>query len=160
MFAKKPTILIISIVTIISFLSCQDNAFKMSSTSMEPTIKNGEIISADLSYYENQSPVRGDIILFHSSQIEGKDWTMRIVGLPGEVVSYDSTGLLINGKLLESYKINEQYNQSYTSKYIEHPYRIPDNGYYVLGDNFNDAYDSRFWGAIDKNQIFGKVLID
>lgn len=55
----------------------------MASIAMEPTIKNGEVVSTDLSIYYKQLPSRGDIVLFHSPVMEDKNWVMRVVGLQG-----------------------------------------------------------------------------
>ena len=142
--------------------SCQNNNFEMTSTSMEPTIKKGEVVSADLSIYNKELPSRGDVVLFHSPVMEEVDWVMRVVGLPGEVVSFDSNGILINNNPLDYATFNVKYDMSESgigsSKILVHPYQIPKNQYYLLGDNVNDAYDSRFWGSIPKDQIFGKVI--
>ena len=162
MSIKKSIALILAMVTTLSLLSCQSNSFKMASTSMEPTIKNGETVSADLSIYDKELPSRGDVVLFHSPVMIEKDWVMRVVGLPGEVVSFDSTGVLINNNPLDSSTFNVKYDMSESgigsSKFLAHPYQIPEKQYYLLGDNVDDAYDSRFWGSISKDQIFGKVI--
>ena len=162
---SEKSILLVMLISFLSLLfSCQNNSFKMSSNSMSPTIKNGEIISADLSIYDNQKPERWDVVLFQSSALKGKDWTMRIVGLPGEVVSFDSLGLSIDGKNMNSNKFGikyEMHNENIdSSKQISHPYTIQQNHFYLLGDNVNDAYDSRFWGAISADSIFGKVTLE
>ena len=161
----KGPILLIIVISLLSLLSsCQNNSFKMSSNSMSPTIKNGEIISADLSIYDNQKPERWDVVLFQSSALKGKDWTMRIVGLPGEVISFDSLGLSIDGKNINSNKFGIKYKmaneKNSSSKNISHPYTIQSNDYYLLGDNVDEAYDSRFWGAISADSIFGKVNLE
>ncbi len=161
---KSRNFILVIIFVIIAFAvqSCGKNSFTMTSKAMEPTIKNGEIITADLNIYTNQLPERMDIVLFHSPKLAKTDWLMRIVGLPGEVVSFDSTGLLIDGKAVNSpnsdihYQLN--FLESDSFKVVTHPYKIPEGEYYFLGDNVGDSYDSRFWGSIPKENIYGKVL--
>lgn len=43
---------------------------------------------------------------------------------------------------------------------MPHPFTVPENQYYVIGDNVNDSYDSRFWGALSLDKILGKAIID
>lgn len=63
---------------------------------------------------------------------------------------------------MNSGRFNIKYNISDfgigSAKFLEHPYQIPENQYYLLGDNINEAYDSRYWGSIAKDKIFGKVV--
>ncbi|MBX3009797.1 MAG: signal peptidase I [Melioribacteraceae bacterium] len=156
------TIVAISFMIIIVIVSsCRNNSFTMSSGAMEPTIKNGEIIYADLNIFKEQLPNRWDIVIFHSPTMPNTDWLMRIVGLPGETVSYDSLGLLINGERMSNDK-NRIHYKLYclnvdSSRIIQHPYIVPEDQYYLLGDNVDDSFDSRVWGSISKDKIFGLV---
>lgn len=139
---------------------CGENQFQMVAESMEPTIKKGEMISADLSIYKTQLPERWDIVLFNSPTMPETNWTMRIVGLPGEVINYDSLGILIDGQRLTPLIPGIKYIKGIGSDTLSHPYTIPENNYYVIGDNVDNSYDSRFWGAVAIDKIFGKVTIE
>jgi len=158
---KKIVRSLLFLISIILLFSCGES-YRMVGESMAPTIKDGDFFSADLVAYEKQLPERWDIIIFNSPPMPEKDWVMRVVGLPGEVVSFDSTGVLINNNPLDSSTFNVKYDMSESgigsSKFLAHPYQIPEKQYYLLGDNINDAYDRRFWGSIHKGQIFGKVI--
>ena len=160
---KTINAIVILIILIISssVATCQNDKFTMASGAMEPTIKNGEVIQADLNAFKEQLPKRWDIVLFHSPTMPDTEWLMRIVGLPGETVSFDSGGLLINNVRIRSNKIKVKYKKYCaavdSAKIIKHPYVIPKNHYYLLGDNVDDCLDSRFWGAISKDKIFGLV---
>ena len=87
------------LTSIILLFSCGES-YRMVGESMVPTIKDGDFFSADLVAYEKQLPERWDIIIFNSPPMPEKDWVMRVVGLPGEEIDYDSLGLTANGKRL------------------------------------------------------------
>jgi signal peptidase I len=85
---------------------CGQKSFVQKSSSMDPTIKADEVISAETGAYGTSSPRRRDVVVFSpplyatpaaSNTNELGIWVFRIVGLPGDVVSFDETGLLING---------------------------------------------------------------
>lgn len=141
------------------------------SSSMEPTIKADELIKVDTGAYATSSPRRWDVVVFTpplhaapaaSNADELGIWTFRIVGLPGDVVSFDETGLLINGAVPSdrpSSIEDIQYRKMAASRPRSptYPYTVPGGEYFVLGDNTDHANDSRFWGSLAKTNIIGKV---
>jgi signal peptidase I len=130
----------------------------MNTPVMEPTIKKGDIIFVDPSVYETQHPERWDIVVYkRSTEYYKGPFVMRIVGLPGEVISYDSLGILIDGKRFAPPITEIIYRINKDDRVIHHPFPIPENEYYLIGDNVNDAIDSRMWGSIPKENIIGKV---
>jgi len=147
------------LLSIILFFSCS-NPYRMVGEAMAPTIKDGDLISADMNAYEHQSPKRWDIVIFNSPPMPEKDWVMRIVGLPGEVIDYDSLGITANGTRLSEPISGIKYATETNKNMHSHPYTIPENHYYVIGDNVNNSNDSRFWGAVPFDKIMGKVILD
>jgi len=86
----------------------------------------------------------------------------RIVGMPGEIISFSEKGLLVNGKTPEMplsltgiIYTSSPKNQP-PSPLV--PFTVPADSYFVLGDNSPAANDSRMWGGISRDQILGKVL--
>jgi signal peptidase I len=140
--------------------SCADKRYRMVSEAMEPTINEGDTYSADLSIYKTQLPQRWDIVLFNSPPEPEYNWAMRVVGLPGEVIDFDSLGITINGDILSVPIPGIKYSKGVGRDTLSHPYTIPDNHYYVIGDNVSNSYDSRFWGALPFSKIFGKAILD
>ena len=155
---KKISIYYITCLSIF-VIACGENQYRMKESYMEPTIKDGDIVFVDHSIYETQLPDRWDIIVFKTPTKKYKGpFVMRIVGLPGEVISYDSMGILINGKRFTPPIPDVIYsNDDIRREVVEHPFTIPENEYYLIGDNVNDAIDSRIWGSIPKENIIGKV---
>ena len=90
---------------------------------------------------------------------------MRIVGLPGEDISFTNGNLLINGQLpaqparLAAIHYRDPATLLMFGPFtFTNPLVVPPNAYYVLGDNVTNANDSRFWGSLPRTNILGKVL--
>jgi signal peptidase I len=124
--------------------------------SMIPTIVPGEkIIANRLAYVGNNSPQMGDIIIFHYPDNEEILFTKRVIGVPGDKVMIQDGQVYINGiKLVEPYITNK-------TEGTYGPYEVPEDHYFVLGDNRNNSEDSRFWTNkyVRKDKILGKVMI-
>ena len=125
--------------------------------SMLPTFENGEYLIANKIDYRFSPPERGDVIIFKRS--EQQDYIKRIVGLPGEEVSLVNGRILVNGEpVTESSYLgpntitNGNNALKEGSKYI-----IPEDEYFVLGDNRSNSTDSRYFGSISFDTIKGKV---
>ncbi|MDU1411308.1 MAG: signal peptidase I [Clostridium sp.] len=105
--------------------------------SMYPTITPGDKIFV-LRTYRPSSIKRGDILVFHSEEIN-KDLIKRVIGLPGETVEVKADGnVFIDGELLE-----EEYVSSFSDK--TGIFKIPDNCYLFFGDNRGNSVDARSW---------------
>jgi signal peptidase I len=156
---NKITILFCIVCLSILVVACVEKQYRMKEGYMEPTIKNEDMVFVDHSIYNTQSPERWDIVVFKTPTKKYKGpFVMRIVGLPGEVISYDSLGILIDGERFTPPIPDVIYGiDDIRREVAEHPYLIPENEYYLIGDNVNDAIDSRIWGSIPKENIIGKV---
>ena len=117
--------------------------------SMNNTLKDGDILLLDK--YDNKYE-RFEIVVFNYN---GERLIKRVIGLPGEVVSYKNNKLYINGN-----EIEDNYGLGYTENFELKDLnltKIPDNEYLVMGDNRNDSLDSRYFGTISKDKILGSV---
>lgn len=117
--------------------------------SMNDTLHDGDILLLDK--YDNKYE-RFEIVVFNYS---GERLIKRVIGLPGEVVSYKNNKLYINGN-----EIEDNYGLGYTEDFELKNLnltKIPDNEYLVMGDNRNDSLDSRYFGTISKDKILGSV---
>lgn len=123
--------------------------------SMIPTIMPGEkIIASRLAYIGDKSPQRGDIIVFYHPDNEEILFTKRVIGLPGDTITIQNGQVYVNGiRLVEPYASKTEGDFG--------PYEVPDDHYFVLGDNRNNSDDSRFWTNkyVSKDKILGKVVI-
>ena len=123
--------------------------------SMESTISaKSRMIGLRVSYLLSD-PERGDIIIFKYPDDESRNFTKRIIGLPGETVEIKSGVVYIDGKMLEE----DYLNETPASKDFG-PYEVPEDSYFCLGDNRNNSNDARYWKDkfVERDQILGKAL--
>ncbi len=132
-------------------------------------------------------PKRGDIVVFRYPQDQSVDYIKRVVGLPGEKVHYDVRkkevyidGTLIEQKLEGPYKglmdnpndkglikkteqLGEESHMMFTQNHNYGPTKylsvtVPDDHYFVLGDNRDNSADSRAWGFVPKRNLVGRAV--
>lgn len=125
--------------------------------SMENTVMTDDRIVAFRLSYLMEEPQRGDIIVFKYPDDESQRYLKRIIGLPGETVEIIDGNVYINEDttpLSEDY-LKETPVESYG------PYNIPDDSYFMLGDNRNGSEDSRYWDNtyVHKDKIIGKAIL-
>jgi signal peptidase I len=146
--------------------------FYIPSGSMEPTLQVGDRILVNKLSYHLHGIGRGDIVVFRRPADENcggppvADLVKRIIGLPGETISLSANPkgyVVIDGKRLdETWLPTSVRGQTFpgpagTAYSLAHPYKIPADHYFVMGDNRTDSCDSRYWGPISRSLIVGKV---
>lgn len=137
-------IIVIVVVLIRTFII---TPVRVDGTSMDPTLKNGEILL--LKKYD-KSIKRFDIIVIKYSDTK---LVKRVVGLPGEKVKYENNKLYINNEIIEEDFIDTTTSNFDLSK-LKFEF-IPNNYYFVMGDNRNNSTDSRIIGLIHIDDILG-----
>ena len=147
-------------------------AFKIPTGSMEPTLRPGdEVLVARCAYWFHQ-PRRGDIVVFKTSSIpqiqkdpSGKEviYDKRIVGIPADRVEILDPEIRVNGVEMKfgdpTHPVEYRHGIRYNPLRIgdKDSYIVPADTYFVLGDNSAHAFDSRYWGPVSRNAIYGKV---
>ena len=103
-----------------------------------------------------RAPRRQQMVIFKSPLANhSEDIIKRVIGLPGESVEIREGAVWINGKQLQ-----ENYTTGPTERYgMSNPYLVPDNCYFVMGDNRGNSYDSRFEGCIPRANIIGAPVM-
>jgi len=104
-------------------------------------------------FFPIRTPKREDIVVFNFPNDPNRDFVKRIIGLPGEMVSIKNGEVFIDGLGLD-----EPYISAKDSDNMK-PILVPQNSYFVLGDNRHASSDSRHWGSVSIDQIVGKVLM-
>lgn len=125
---------------------------KVEGRDMEPTLHRDDKI---LVTRERRTLQRRDIVIFRYPADPSKRFIKRVVGLPGELVEIRDGGISVDGKLLDEDYVDPQFNRSRLSKAA---LRIPNQSYYVLGDNRDNSNDSRLWGPLPADFIEGTVI--
>jgi signal peptidase I len=152
------TILVVLYISSSVALIVRENiikAYKIPSGSMQPTLEPGDHIISNQLYYRYNDPGHGDIIIFKNPRDENQDFVKRIAGCPGDTIEIKDNQLFLNGKKSdEPYALYAKGEPSVNFG----PFVVPENEYFVLGDNRNNAFDSRAFGTIKRHTIEGKVM--
>lgn len=122
--------------------------------SMYPTLHDGYVMLLDEIYYKFDKLDRFDIVVIKYKDSSGKSELIikRVIGLPGDTVSYDKGKLYINGKY-----IKEKFSHAETKDFG--PLTLDDDEYFVMGDNRTVSLDSRYIGPIKTKDIRGRTII-
>lgn len=125
--------------------------------SMEPNFHDGEYILTNKFEYRFSLPKRGDVIVFKSPQNPDIDFIKRVIGKPGDRIKLINNHFYINDILLPEPYISPSlftYHGSFLNEGSE--IVVPDEYYFMVGDNRPRSSDSREWGPIHKSAIIGK----
>lgn len=133
---------------------------KIKGASMQPNFPDGEYILSDKLSYRFGDPERGDVIIFEAPGTDGEEFIKRILGLPGETVSIIDDHVYINGeKLIENYLPNEFITAPGAFLKEGEKKVVPEDNYFVVGDNRNHSSDSRAWGFVGRDAIVGRAWV-
>lgn len=185
--AKKPwyreysEALIVAVILALIIRTFVVQAFKIPSGSMEDTLLIGDhlLVSkfiygvqfpwSDDRYLALRHPERGDIIVFEfpedkdKSYFERRDFIKRVIGVPGDTVEVRNKQVFVNGELYtipeEIHKEESVVSSEYGPRDFMAPVTVPPGNYFVMGDNRDRSYDSRFWGFVAEPKIKGQAFI-
>lgn len=133
---------------------------KIKGQSMEPNFQDGEFLLTDKVTYRFSQPKRGDVIVFEAPGTNNEEFIKRIIGLPGETISVINGETKINGaELSENYLPDSFITDGGAFLKNGQNVTIPDNHYFVMGDNRAASSDSRTWGFVAKEKITGRAWI-
>lgn len=174
--------------------------FMIPTASMTPTLPVGDFMFVNKTAYGTRAPFsnetmipmgkpeRGDITVFHYPVNPDVDFVKRVVGMPGDVISYKDKMLTINGQKLDYTDCNRDamnyYNQSLAGGSgdtvctedllgVKHQIdwvesspaedfeglKVPAGQYFVMGDNRDNSEDSRYWGFVPEKDLVGKAKV-
>ncbi len=134
--------------------------YQIPSGAMKPTLQIGDHIIADKFKYKNSEPKRGDVVIFPFPEDPSKDFIKRIVAVGGETIEAVNKQIFVNGMILkEPFVIHSDshiFPKNGQPRDNFGPLKVPDDSLFVMGDNRDQSYDSRFWGLLleEKQLIF------
>ena len=121
---------------------------------MEPTLTTDQRLFVEkISKLSDDGLKIGDIVIVHYPNQGDKSYVKRIVGLPGDKLKVENGKLWRNGVLIqENYTLDDRMDYDFEE------YTVPDDCYFVMGDNRNDSMDSRVVGSIERSEIVGHAV--
>ena len=167
--------ILIAIVLALFIRTFVVQAFKIPSGSMEPTLQIGDHILVNKFIYGVKIPYlrktiipvsepdRGDIIVFRYPEDPDKDFIKRVIAVPGDTVEIRNKIIYVDGAAVKN-DVGVHTDSRVLSGAINHrdnlkPLTVPASSYFVMGDNRDNSYDSRFWGFVEERSIKGKAFI-
>ncbi|EFL50598.1 signal peptidase I [Solidesulfovibrio fructosivorans JJ]] len=146
-------------------------AFKIPSGSMLDTLLIGDhllvnkflygthIPFTDKVIFPIEDPQHEDVIVFEFPEDTSKDFIKRIIGVPGDVLEMKDKVVYRNGQKLDEPYVKHTDPGIQARRDNFGPITVPPGKYFVMGDNRDESYDSRFWGFVDKDKIRGKAWV-
>ncbi len=173
--------LIVAVILALIIRTFIVQAFKIPSGSMEDTLLIGDHLLVNKFIYGMQvpwsdgrflpirHPERGDIIVFEfpedkdKSYFDRRDFIKRVIGVPGDTVEVRDKQVYVNGALFsipqEVHKESSVASPQSGPRDFMPPVTVPPGNYFVMGDNRDRSYDSRFWGFVAEPKIKGLAFI-
>ena len=130
-------------------------------SSMAPNFFDSDYLLTDKISYRLNTPKRGDVIIFKAPKNEEYDYIKRVVGLPGETISInESNQVILNNQIFDEPYLGPNL-KTFGGVFLEigKTVTVPEDQYFVLGDNRNHSSDSRDWGFVPKENIIGKAWL-
>ncbi len=127
--------------------------------SMLNTIHEGDRIIASRLAYVKEDPQRYDVIIFKYPDDEKQIYVKRVIGLPGETVQVINGVVYVTKTDGETIQLDNSFVTNCTPEGNFGPFEVPADSYFMMGDNRNSSWDSRFWDNkfVNKEEILGKV---
>ena len=157
---------VIAAVLIFVVLQATTQSFEIDGRSMFPTLEDGQRLLVNRFVYARSpvslmgedgylfhGPQRGDVIVFQPPTNSSTDFVKRVIGVPGDEVEILRGGeVYVNGELTDY--VDQQTDPR---RFFEYPIVVPENEYFVLGDNRRASNDSRNWGYVHAQDIVGRA---
>lgn len=189
------------IVAVLIFRSFIAEPFRIPSGSMMPTLDVGDFILVnkfayglrwpvlDSKFLDIGEPRRGDVVVFRYPRDPSQNWIKRVIGLPGDVISFHDHTLMINGTVVpkqntrpyaddgskespEMANVGTRVSQEDLlgvehailtipgmSRSPQGTWTVPQGQYFVMGDNRDNSMDSRYWGFLPEKNLVGKAFL-
>ena len=165
--AETAALVVVVVLLALAVRAFGYQTFWIPSTSMVPTLQEGDRILVQKAFFNWHDLHQGDIVVFarpprdHCGGPADSDLVKRIIALPGQTIYSAGNTVYVNGRpLAEPYLPRiDPLGPPIPDASRLHPFRVPAGDFYVLGDNRQISCDSRFWGPITGRSIVGRVVL-
>lgn len=150
-------VVVVPIVIAVLFVRVLFLCSIVQSGSMEPTIMTKDVVVANALAYKVKTPQRGDIVYVKNEQTHNELFVKRVIGMPGETVTFQDGYVYIDGQ-----KLDEAYISDDVETNCDKTFEVPEGCYLVLGDNRENSLDSRYWDNpyVEEDDICGKIIMN
>lgn len=148
--------LLVVLVIVVPIRAYVAQPFVVNGNSMSPTFENGQYLIIDELSYHFREPARGEVVVFRYPKNPKTFFIKRLIGLPGETVIIKNNKVIVKSGE-EIIEIDDSYINEQTL--VDHTTTLGTGEYFVMGDNRDQSYDSRFWGAVPEKLLKGKVFV-
>lgn len=148
--------LAVSVVIAIIVILFLYQPVKVEGTSMTPSLINDERIFINKFVYRFgfSDIARGDTVVFWAPEDPARSYIKRVIGVPGDVIEIDRGAVIVNGQRLEEPYVPDDNRDRVSMQ----PRTVEAGRYFVLGDHRNSSNDSRSWGTVSREAIYGKAV--
>lgn len=127
---------------------------KVEGTSMTPLLHDQERIFINKFIYKYEPIQRGDVVVFWYPRDRNKSFIKRVIALPGETVEIRGGRVFVEDRLIDEPYVPPQYADSSSFG----PLRMPEGEYFLMGDHRSSSNDSRVFGPVPEELIYGKAV--
>jgi signal peptidase I len=148
----------IAVCIVLPFRMFIAEPYIVSGTSMSPTFETGHYLIVDKISYRFQNPKRFDVVVMKYPADTSRDFIKRIIGLPGDTLTISHGKVrIVNTENPKGFDVDDSYvvfpKDDTLTKTLD------SNEYFVMGDNRAGSFDSRYWGALPKEDIIGRPIL-
>jgi len=126
---------------------------RVEGTSMQPELSDQDRLFIDKFFFRFEKISRGDVVVFHYPRDPEKSYIKRVIGLPGDSIFIDHGRVWINGEPRDEGYVPRRYRDSRSMAEMT----VPSGEYFVMGDHRSISSDSRDFGPVDRELIYGKA---
>lgn len=174
-FREYAEAIIVALILALIIRTFVVQAFKIPSSSMEPTLEVGDHLLVSKFIYGVRNPFTGevwidirdprryDVVVFRYPRDPRQDYIKRVIGLPGETVEIRDKTVYIDGRRVDDpravFRDDEILPPSRQPRDNFGPMTVGPDELFVMGDNRDNSHDSRYWGMVDQGDLRGKAFI-
>ncbi len=143
----------ISVIASLIIVTVLYQPVRVEGTSMQPGLRDQDRLFIDKFFFRFEKISRGDVIVFHYPRDPEKSYIKRVIALPGDSIFIDHGRVWVNGEPLDEPYVPRRYLDTRSMPEI----LIPSGDYFVMGDHRSISSDSRDFGPVDRDLIYGKA---
>jgi signal peptidase I len=143
----------ISVIASLIIVTVLYQPVRVEGTSMQPGLRDQDRLFIDKFFFRFEKISRGDVIVFHYPRDPEKSYIKRVIALPGDSIFIDHGRVWVNGEPLDEPYVPHRYLDTRSMPEI----LIPSGDYFVMGDHRSISSDSRDFGPVDRDLIYGKA---